>query len=394
MFKLRILYGKASFSVDVEPNDTILGVKTKIGHEVKAQALRLRLTCNENTLVNSSTVGEYGLSNECTVHCTIDATMTIHIKEVDGNRIPIMVESTTTGLQLKHELLTNQDKYFKSKGYKELKVYMQKHYYAGAELQQFKTLSEQRVFNESTVDFFFMRKSKMTLTIDNYTGQQLVLPNLNSDTSIWQLKNLLSKQYGIKFDKQILVFNGQLLEHGSNVVTSSYRLYDGAKLNLLQGLKQGIINVTVNVIPLQIIVEFEVDRSNTIGELKTMIEESLSGRGEEISRDVQVLFFPLSRFEDNQKTLAEYYITNGSVINMVYSKMRISVNVLGGYKSKFWIIGSDYIKDLKNLIHEKEGFHPNTQQLLMDGRVLHDKNTMDWYKIRSEFILDLTLVKP
>ena len=120
-------------------------------------------------------------------------------------------------------------------------------------------------------------------------------------------------------------------------------------------------------------IEIEVDSKDTIGEVKRKIQNK-----EGIPPDQMILRFGYKTLEDDDKTIEDYKIENGSTI-ILSLRIRgcnlctICVNIDGEITQMPICICGD-VKHIKEQIRDKLKIEPEFQELSLDGKILDDDN--------------------
>jgi ubiquitin len=120
-------------------------------------------------------------------------------------------------------------------------------------------------------------------------------------------------------------------------------------------------------------IEIEVDSKDTIGEVKRKIQNK-----EGIPPDQMILRFGYKTLEDDDKTIEDYKIENGSTI-ILSLRIRgcnlrtICVNI-DGEITQMAICVCGNVKHIKEQIRDKLEIEPESQELSLNGKILDDDN--------------------
>ncbi|GJZ69954.1 TOM1-like protein 4 [Tanacetum coccineum] len=140
----------------------------------------------------------------------------------------------------------------------------------------------------------------------------------------------------------LLVYNGLPLVHEHRSL-ASYYINKHSVVSLVDpSVKEGMMLIDVNLLATgdDEILECEMDRSNTVGDLKSVIQQQ---RG--IPKRCQTLFLPMRQLEGDDLTLADYNIDNGSTIYVDFALMRLYIQFDNGATEEIWITPNERVEN-------------------------------------------------
>ena len=124
-----------------------------------------------------------------------------------------------------------------------------------------------------------------------------------------------------------------------------------------------------------------VSPSNTIDDVKIMIRDK-----EGVVPLNQRLFFAGVRLLQYQRTLADYNIVGNSVLYLVpvcRGDLKITVETISGKRIPLDVDCRHTVKELKALIEDKEGIHPDQQRLVYAGHELEEGIILSRYSVQN-----------
>jgi ubiquitin C len=273
-------------TLDVQPDDTIGDIKSKVSDEKDVPPDQQRLTFNDKPLKkDKKTLRDYKIKNKDTI---VLEPMQIFVKMPDGKMIPIDVEPSDT-------IWTVKKKVEDETGFP---VPNQTLRFDGDELGNPTTLTDNGIKHGATLDL-----DPMKIFVKKPDGTKIELTVSPSDT-IANVKGMVEDKEGIPVDDQNMEFDGKDLEDGPTLL--DYHIKDGD---------------TIDLVPMEIIVRhwnnaifyFEVDPDNTIDMIKDLVEK----RPPKLAKETQKMAFKDLPINDDDKTLRDYSIKHRDVIQLV-----------------------------------------------------------------------------
>ena len=215
------------------------------------------------------------------------------------------------------------------------------------------------------------------------TGKNFYLLVQSSDT-LKETKIKIENKEKIPLEQQRLLFAGKELE--DNKTFNDYNIKNEDTIHLALRLK-GVIKILIKTIN-QKILNLDANYSDTIKDIKIKIEEK-----EGILPNHRYhLIFSGKKLEDN-KTLEYYNIKNEAILYLVQVSL-FPITVQMGKETKIIIDveGSDTIRNIKEIIKEKEGIPIEQQRLVFNHIILEDIKPIWIYKIQKDSIIYLSRI--
>lgn len=216
-----------------------------------------------------------------------------------------------------------------------------------------------------------------------------------STCRVQDIKNEIEKTYAYDAKYITLFLNDIQLEDDGSFL-SDYNMVHRSKLDVVLNLPPlpGQLFIKLQddntVDQKDTMITIDVDSSSTT--IKTVLDILRDTKNIQLKNDVGIALLqsgPRILCENN--TLADCFLSHGSILSLFYGQSQILIKTLTGKTIPIHYTPTMTVEELKQQIQNKEGIPPNQQRLVYQGQQLEDDYTLIHYHIGTQSCITLVL---
>ena len=358
---------------EMEPSNTIKDLKIKIEEKEGIQVEKQKLILNDKELGNDKILEDCDIKDDSIIYYeqkNNNSNIKICIKMLTGKSFDLEVNQTDTIKIIKDKINTKEN----------IPPEQQGLVFAGKTLEDWKTLCDYSIKNESTLHLVLRLNSVRKLTIKTNIDKTLYI-DFNPSNTIKNIKEKIEIEEKLDSSQFRLFHNDILLNDDQTIQDYNISIDDAINL-----VAQNIIIIrTIDYKDIYLQVNFYDHIERIIEKLRHKVE---------IPPKQYILLLKNGLILEDDKTLNDYNIKENSIIYIkYYKKLEIVVNMNNEKYFYLNVKSLDTINTIINYINKIERLIPNKYKFIYNKEKIDDFNkTLEFYEINNGSILYLLTI--
>ena len=358
---------------EMEPSNTIKDLKIKIEEKEGIQVEKQKLILNDKELGNDKILEDCDIKDDSIIYCeqkNNNSNIKIYIQMLTGKSFDLEVNQTDTIKIIKDKINTKEN----------IPPEQQGLVFAGKTLEDWKTLCDYSIKNESTLHLVLRLNSVRKLTIKTNIDKTLYI-DFNPSNTIKNIKEKIEIEEKLDSSQFRLFHNDILLNDDQTIQDYNISINDAINL-VVQNI---IIIRTIDYRDIYLQVNFYDHIERIIEKLRHKVE---------IPPKQYILLLKNGLILEDDKTLNDYNIKENSIIYIkYYKKLEIVVNMNNEKYFYLNVKSLDTINTIINKINKIEKLIPNKYKFIYNKEKIDDFNkTLEFYEINNGSILNLLTI--
>lgn len=368
--------GSETLNFRMNPDLTVLDVKTAIEAELGIDVSQIQLNCGRLEALNDQVLCQIPTyTHRGGVNFSMDIRIQVRLRTPSGLTGPVEV-SIDNNVSILQNLAHIHSR---------IPPHLQCLRYDGRPIDTYKRIGYYSIPNGAIIDVE-LRDYELMVFIKTLTGQTITVRVRPRDT-VGDVKQKIFEQEGIPVDRQRMIFVGEQLNDNHRLL--DYRIEHESAVHLVFRSGQ-CFQIFVRTMNDRTMV-FECQPTTTLERIKERVRDR-----EGLHIDIQQLSFE-GRVLENQSTLQECGLQHNSVLDLTLEQGRntqIFISLPENDTLPLWVNCEHTVAQLKQQIAERKNIPADVQDIFFARVRLEDDRTLQSYVIEENHMLHLHITTP